>query len=414
MGMKLNRGRQAVFRKKNTWLRSLLWVVTALAVVALGFFGAKLLDKPPVTDDPDSSAVSAPDQTLDTSGSGTLPSEPAQPTVTEPTAPSTIRAFYLPVSVLRDTARLSATLEQAKAAGFNSVVFDLKDSAGQLHYRFSCQPAQQVNSYTADAFTAEELAQLFTTLREAGLQPIPRLYAFRDNLGAKALPSARITPQGNSGWTWYDDNPNSGGKAWLNPYADEAHSYIIQLAQELQAAGATAILLDGVQFPEQTSSASYGNSSNTALARDEVLALFVDKVKLALDDCTVILSCTAQGALGTDTAVYGGNPLTFAPTAAAPTILPGSLPATIRIGETVITNSPDTLQQTVQTLVGQMVLRTKVMAADKQPTLLPWLQAEGYSAAQIRQEIDGCVAGGVEQFILYSPTGSYNFAGLKG
>ncbi|MBQ8684437.1 MAG: hypothetical protein IJ518_07990 [Clostridia bacterium] len=409
MGMKLNRGRHKVFGKKKTGLRTALWALACVVIIAAGFFGAKLLDSPPPTDNP-ASSDRVPESEPDTSTP--QPSVPEQPAITQPDSPDTLRAFYLPFSALRDTAGLSATLQQAKAAGFNSVVFDLKDNAGNLYYRFDSQMARQVNSYTADALTTEELTKLFATLRQAGIEPLPRLYAFRDNLGAKALPAARITPQGNNSWTWYDNDPNNGGKAWLNPYADEAHSYIIGLAQELQAVGATAILLDGVQFPHQISSASFGSSSNTALNRGQVLTLFVDKVKTALDGCKVILSCTAQGALGTDTGVYGNNPLTFAPTVAAPTILPGSLPASIRIGDSTIQNAPDTLQQTVQALVSQMVLRTKVMEADKQPTLLPWLQAEGYTAAQIKQEIAGCIAADVQQYILYHPAGLYDFSTL--
>lgn len=414
MGMKLNRGRQKVFTKKNTALHTVLTVLACVAVVALGFFGAQLLDKLPAADKPDSSASDTPDTTTTTTTSPSRPTEPDKPAGTQPSTLSDVRAFYLPISALRDAANLPSTLKQAADAGFNSVVFDLKDSTGQLNYRFACQPAQQVNSYTAEAFTAEELTQLFATLREAGLEPLPRLYAFQDHLGAKALAAARITPVGNSGWVWYDNDPKTTGRAWLNPYADEAHSYIIQLAQELKAAGVTGILLDGVQFPKQTSSASYGQSTNTNLTHGEVLTLFVDKAKKALDGCAVILSCTAQGALGTDTAVYGDNPLTFAPTMASPAILPGSLPATIRIGDTVVKNTPDALQQTVQALVGQMVLRTKVMEEGKQPVLLPWLQAEGYSAAQIGQEIAGCVAGGAKQYILYHPAGVYDFAALAG
>ncbi len=416
MGQKLHRSRQTMFRKKHTWLRTISWIVAAVLIIGAGFFGAKLLDERPAVTEPDSSAATDPDTSAPGAEPGepenSNPSEPTQPTDTKPQTADALRAFYLPLSALRDTTTLTGSLEQAAQAGFNSVVFDLKDRDGLLYYRFTCPQAQQVNSYTDDAFSVEELQTLFSTIQAAGLQPIPRLYAFQDHAGAKVLSAARITVQGGGGVTWHDNKPANGGKAWLNPYADEAHSYIIQLAQELKEAGAAAILLEGVQFPYQTSSADYGNSSNTALSRDEVLALFIDKIKLALEDCPVILGCTAESALGTETQVYGNNPLTFAPSMAAPAILPGSLPQTIRIGETAITNTPEDLQQTVEALVNQMVLRTKVMATDSQPTLVPMLQAEGYTPAQINQEIAGCLAGGTEGYILYHPKGNYDFAAL--
>jgi hypothetical protein len=214
---------------------------------------------------------------------------------------------------------------------------------------------------------------------------------------------------------WYDANPANGGRAWLNPYADEAHLYIIDLAKELRDAGAAAILLDGVQFPAQTSSASFGNSANTNMGRDEILTAFITKARTLLgDDCPVMLSCTADSALGTNTLVYGNNPLTFAPTAAAPALLTGEMMSTVTVGTETVQNTPDNLGATVQALVNQMALRIKVMAADKQPSLTPWLQAYDYTPAQIKSAMEGCVAGGADSFILYNPSGSYDFAALGG
>lgn len=410
MGQKLHRGRR-MFRKRNPALRTFGWIVLCVAVVAAGFFGARYFSEHPFIE-PDlpadlptvSDPVSTPDDSSDTSDTPARPVEPA------PDTADTVQAFYLPHSALTDRLALTTTLQQAATAGFNSVVFDLKDAEGQLYYRFACDQAQKVNSFTADAFTADQLTGLFETIRQAGLMPIPRLHAFRDNAGARALQAARIAHESDPGWVWYDDNPNEGGKAWLNPYADEAHRYILDLATELKEAGAAAVILDSVQFPGQLSAASFGTSSNTELGKDEVLALFVGKVRTALEDCPVILSCTAQSALGSSTQVYGNNPLTFAPTMAAPQILPGSLPASIKMGDSTMQNNPDNLQPLVEALVKQMILRTKVMEAGKQPMLTPFLQAEGYSAAQITAQINGCLAGGADSYILYDPTGSYDFA----
>ena len=71
---------------------------------------------------------------------------------------------------------------------------------GTLYYRFTSNQAVQVNRYAGNALSAEDLAGLFAAIRQAGLQPIPRLYAFRDHAAAKMLTGARITLTGNSGW----------------------------------------------------------------------------------------------------------------------------------------------------------------------------------------------------------------------
>ena len=384
MRQKLHRGRRSVFRKRSPLPRIIGGIVATVAVVALGFFGAKWVNEHPITPSTDTSAptVSAPATSAPTD---TTPTNPTTPDT--PAAADTVRGFYLPFSALTGN-DLTTTLNAAKQAGFNAVLFDLKDAEGNLYYRFTSAGAVQVNSFTANALTAEQLKSLFSTIRGAGLIPIPRLYAFQDNLGAKALADARISHKNNSGWVWYDGNPQSGGKAWLNPYADAAHSYIIGLATELKGAGAAAVMLDGVQFPRQTSSASFGSSTNTALKQDEVLALFTDKVRKALgEDCPLLLTCTAESALGTATQVYGGNPLTFGATMASP----------------VLSYSAD-----IQESVKKMILRTQVL--EKKPTVTPMLRTDGLAAAQVTEAVGSIVTAGTNHFILYAADGRYDFA----
>ncbi len=407
MGMKLHRNRR-VFRQRHPLPRILAWTVGALAVVALGFFGAKYFTENPIQTDGDAvisqTEVSKPESVP----ADTPVSTPEKPTPT-PTADG--RGFYLPLSAVRNADSLKATLQQAADAGFSRVVFDLKDADGALYYRSETARAAQVNSFTADALSLSDLEALFTTIRDAGLTPTPRLFAFMDNAAARALPTARVMHQSDPNWVWYDANPSKGGRAWLNPYADEAQLYIIELAKELRDAGAGGILLDGVQFPAQTSSASFGN---VTLSHDEALTAFIAKARTMLGSgCPVTLSCTAAGALGSDTRIYGANPLTFTPNAVAPMLLTGSMPARITAGSETVDNTPDNQQATLRALVNQMTLRIKVMAADEQPALTPWIQAYDYSAAQIKSAIDGCIAGGANNFILYNPTGQYDFAALK-
>lgn len=412
MGMKLHRNRR-VFRGRRLLPRILASVAGATAIIAIGFFGAKHFAEHPTKSEPSESPSSEPNSVSAPADAPQSTTSTSSNNDTPTLSLDTVKAFYLPYSALSDAQTLSNTLTAAADAGFNSVVFELKDSAGNLYFHSRTTRAEQVNSFTADAMTMDEVSALFTAIREAGLLPIPRLFAFMDNAAAKALPAARVAHQSDSTWVWYDANPAKGGKAWLNPYSDEAHMYIIELAKELQEAGAAAIMLDGVQFPTQTSSASFGNSANTSMGRDEILTAFIKKAQTLLgEDCPVMLSCTAESALGSNTLVYGNNPLTFAAAFAAPTLLTGEMKATVTVGTDTLQNTPDTLQNTVQALVNQMSLRIKVMGADSQPTLAPWIQAYDYTPAQIKSAVSGCLAGGTDSFILYNPTGKYDFAAL--
>ena len=146
-------------------------------------------------------------------------------------------------------------------------------------------------------------------------------------------------------------------------------------------------MLDGVQFPKQTSSANFG-TENRDLKQDEVLSLFVKRTREALGtDCSLLLTCTADSALGTATQVYGGNPLTFGSTMASPVLSYGG---------------------DIQDAVHKMILRTQVL--EDKPTLAPLLAMDALTAAQVNEAVSALAAGGTDCFILYAANGQYDFA----
>ena len=392
MKRKLKRGRRSVFGRRGMppALKTTLWILVCIAVVAAGYFGAMWaseggLPKPDVQSNAETPAITP--NTPNNGGTGDdepiTPDTPNRP-VDTPSSTEDMRAFYLPHSALTAD-NLPSTLTAAYDAGFNAVLFDLKDADGNLYYRFTGAQAKKVNSYTADAFTADELSTLFDTIRDCGLLPIPRLYAFCDNAAATVLTDARIVPESNHSWAWYDGDPNNGGKKWLNPYADAAHTYLISLAEELRDKGAAAIMMDGVQFPKQLSSAYLGEGAST-VAKDAVLTTFVAKARTALGtDCPLLLACTAESALGTNTQIYGGNPLTFGADVASPL-----------------------LTSKVKESVEKMALRTQVIA--QKPDLAPMLKTDSLTAAKVNDAISACVQGGANGFILYHTEGVYDFS----
>lgn len=386
MKRKLKRSRQSVFgrRRMPPALKTTLWLLICVSVVAAGYFGAMLvseggLAKPNTSAD---TSVGTPDSP-DKGDSTPSPDTPKQP-VSTPDVSESIRAFYLPHSALV-AENLADTFTAANQAGFNAVVFDLKDAEGNLYYHFSASQAAKVNTFTADALTSDGLTALFSQMKDSGLQPIPRLYAFCDNLGAKALADARITLASNHSWGWYDADPNNGGRRWLNPYSDAAHAYIQALAEELKDKGAAAILLDGVQFPHQLKDAYLGEDAAT-VTKDAALSAFVQETRTLLgEDCPLLLACTAESALGTNTQVYGGNPLTFGAAVASPLL-------TAQIEESV----------------EKMILRTQVL--EQKPTLAPMLKTVGLTATQVDDAISACIRGGAESFILFDHEGYYEFS----
>ena len=392
MGQKLHRNRRSTFRRRSLPAQVLPLVLSLLgvvAIVAVGFFGAKYLTEHPLGGQPAASSAPAAEEPP-------AESDPTEALPASAVGTDALRAFYLPAAALHRQDTLGEQLRQAADSGFNTVVFDMKDADGTLYFRSATERAAQVNRFADGAFSVSELSALFAAMRESGLRPIPRLFAFRDNAAARVLSDARISPAGNPGWVWYDNKPDQGGKAWLNPYADAAHLYVIDLARELRDAGAAAILLDGVQFPAQTSGA---NLPANGQSRAQALTAFLAEARQLLgDDCPVMLCCTGSSARGDNTQVYGGNPLTFGAAIAAPTVAPDA--------------ADDAPASSVQAQVHLMVTRTRVIE-ENPPVLAPFLLTDGFSAEQCRQIIDGCLSGGAASYIVYRADGVYDFAALK-
>lgn len=365
-------------------LKAILTATVCLAVVAAGFFGAMLIDKggfskPRGNSSVDSQPAVSPDTTPD--------STPNKPAVT-PSGSESIRAFYLPASMLSvDSLGETSLFHDAKAAGFNAVVFDLKDADGNLYYQFTDARAKRVG-YADNALTEANLKALFSLMREAGLAPIPRLYAFRDDAACAVLSDARISLTGNHAWAWYDGDKNNGGKKWLNPYSDAAQSYVQDLANELKSVGAAGIMLDGVQFPNHVDGNAYfGESRVTEDLDNDTLAAFVQETRTLLGaDCPLLLGCTSAGALATDTAIYGGNPLTFGASTISPLL-------TTKVQESVI----------------DMMERLQLPDVAQATTLAPMLSVNGLSAQQVNEALSACFNGGATGCILYHPDGQYNF-----
>jgi hypothetical protein len=429
MPQKIKRRGPSVFHKKKTGpLKVAVWVVLCGILVTVGFFSAKYLTEhagPPVEG-------GEPASTTTTTGEGASPTgaDPTEPTstTTEPSAVSPgqpastadgkgIHAFYLPVSALKQTAALDALLDEAAAAGFNAAVFDLKDENGVLHYASQTEDALTAGAAAEDAFRLEELQVLIQHMKDRGVTPIPRLYAFKDRTAPSGLTSARIGIKGEPGWMWLDNSKDAGGKPWLNPYSTDAHRYITGLAQELKTAGFDTLLLDGVQFPNQTSQAYYGAGELTSLSKDAVLAKFVTDLTAAVNgdgSCTVMLSMPGLSAFSDETAPFGGNPLTFGAAGMCPNLSPATLGNTLNFGDEKL-NSPATLPyDAVRLSMKQIDLRLKLLQDARVPFVCPWLQAYDYSTAQIKEELRALTEENSEaSYILYNSGGTYDFAGLK-
>ena len=167
-----------------------------------------------------------------------IPQPPAE------TAPA-MKTVYLSKETVLNEEAFSAALSDAKAAGMDSVMFDLKSREGWVIYPISYQEGFD-DYYTArDTVSLKETAE---KIREAGLKPVASLYTFMDRRYQQSQVYAGILYEG-SDMFWLDNSPEAGGKSWLNPYSPLAKDYLKKLMSDAAEAGFEEIVLREFRFP---------------------------------------------------------------------------------------------------------------------------------------------------------------------
>ena len=352
MGQKLHHSRR--YRRRKTAIRPIIgWVVAAAVLIPASYLGARYLGN------------RKSDVAATTPASQTTVTDAPVTTTPAPTVEATaLRGVTLPYTALRDTAALKLTCKAAADAGNTCAVVELKTETGALHYASETDLGKAVGAQTEDALTLAALTDAFAAMREAGLTPVVRLFAFKDATAPKKLADAKITTTGHADWTWYDGDPQNGGKPWLNPYSDAAQTYIVSLAEELYTAGAGALLLYGVCFPTQTAQAQLAVGANAALSKAEVLKQFITRVHNLREDAPLLLCGSVNAFLGNNTAGFDGNPRDFGSTAIVPDLRLSALGKRLVIGDKKFTPSDETLADITAAAVAAL------KAADG-PTVVP-------------------------------------------
>lgn len=410
MKQKLYRGRRRVFHKRRKVpVKLLLWILAAAIIIPVSYFSARhwLADRPaqgtPVSSAPDTTEATEPEPTTTSSAAADTPSAPEKPVEA-----TNWRGFYLPATALADTAALEQTLDQAAAAGFTAVVVELKDADGWLAYASETERSRQAQSVGANALSKEALQAALQTIKGKGLSVTALVYAFEDAVASRNLSGAKIAVEGNPSWTWYDDAVANGGRPWLNPYAEEAQQYILDILRELRSWGVTRVMLDGACFPAQTSSAYFGEQAQT-VSKPDVLRAFIEKAEGVMGADGLVLAADGVAALGRNTAAYGDNPLTFGASTVAPSLFPADMGRTLKLGDVKVSDPDGHPYEAVQAALEHIQLRLRV--EEEPPVILPVINGDGTVAEQRRAVLD--VLGQEASYLLYQADGRYDFAALS-
>jgi hypothetical protein len=156
------------------------------------------------------------------------------------TMPKEVRGFYM-TSNTAGSAKLRHNLfEYAKRNDLNTVVIDIKDSDGNLAFGTQ-DPALQEAVHARP--TISNLDAVLTEAKSYGLYTIARQFVFQDPAYAQRHPDQAVL--GADGKVWQDYK----GISWVDPAAQKAWSYNMEVSVEAYRRGFDEIQFDYIRFP---------------------------------------------------------------------------------------------------------------------------------------------------------------------
>jgi hypothetical protein len=278
----------------------------------------------------------------------------------------------------------------------DTVVLDLKDEGGTVHYDSDVARVGQIGAATA-YYDLDEVVQ---TLEDRGARVVGRISAFRDPTLAQAAWGAG---QGNQVIQTGDGRPYQDGE--YTNFADAAvRQYNIDIALEAVERGVDDILWDDVRRPSGDS-ASVVVPNMRGSAADSIGG-FLAEAHAQLRRRGAYQGVTVEGAAAERGAEVGQDVDRIARNAdyVAPIIFPGYWSA----GQYDV---PSPIRQPGD-LVRRLLDRYKQATEGSGTVLVPWLQdftiaGVGYGEGEVRAQIDAARAVRVNRFMLWDPAVSY-------
>lgn len=261
-GIKIKRSHRNLYRRRKSTGRKIFETVLLLVIVAalvfvgysvapplLKFFSERSSDNTqssePVWTPPES--VSSDDSGTDSSSAETSAANTTtKPEEEKPKEEAPVNAVTAPVTALASQNALEAYLDEAVKNGYDTVVFNLKNSNGNLLYKSSVAAVKDNTYIIKGTLTA---GQIVKACKAKGIVPMAAISTLCDHIISDVIEgSGYIVPSGP--WTWHDAAVKDGGRPWASPYASVTVNYLSDLSGELAKAGFDSVILQNTIFPK--------------------------------------------------------------------------------------------------------------------------------------------------------------------
>jgi hypothetical protein len=179
-----------------------------------------------------------------------------------------------------------------RASGGNAVVFDIKDSDGNVTFA-SAQPLAQPNRHPP----IRDLRGWVAWLHEHGLYAIAREAVFKDQRLGAEHPELAVRSR-STGGPWIEQPKKFKTAEWLDPSLEAVQDYNIKLALEAAATGVDEIQFDYLRFPtegRQSDTSFYFQKHDPTADRADIISDFLYRAHEKLKPTGVHLSIDVFG-----------------------------------------------------------------------------------------------------------------------
>lgn len=285
--------------------------------------------------------------------------------------PVMVKAVHISGEAVEE--RLEEFVSMTEGTELNALMVDLKDESGQVLYLSEVPLVAQIGA-GADLFDLEEVV---TVAREGGLYLIGRIVAFQDPIAALAVPEMSVWDEATSAPFL------SRGQYFLDPTDPDARAYALDLAKEACALGLDEIQFDYVRFPDARPDSVQFDAGVTADIRSEAIRSFLRESVDALHPLGCAVAADVFGFVTTalDDGGIGQNweDITSVVDVVSPMLYPSHYgPGWYGLEEP--TQDPAT--------VIDRALADGMARLSRQVVVRPWLQDFGYSADQVRAQVE--------------------------
>ena len=350
----------------------------------------------------------------------TMPETTAAAEPEDTRTPVRVKALYLASKPVGNSERMDKLIGILDETELNAVVIDIKDDYGKITYNMENVP--EVVELESIESCIDDLPGLLKKFREHGIYCIARIVTMRDPHLARVKPEWMLTRQDG---TVYKDN---SGYPWVNPYKEEYWKYLRDIAVECGRVGFQEVQFDYFRFCTDKGADDCVFQEEDVKDRDKISVIteLAQYMASELKDEGLYMACDVFGTIirsrvdsrsvGQDYAGLAGI-IDYI----CPMVYPSHY-ADTSFG----LDHPDLYPY--EAILGALKRsRTALAQAEEEngrtAVVRPWLQAftatwlgsgryRTYGAEEIRQEIQAVYDAGYDEWILWSPSVTYDYSGF--